>query len=432
MGLILWVVALTCLLTDSAKARPDSGQEDMSQVDIYLHTLDVGDMYYTNFGHTALRVIDGNRDTDLIYNWGMFDFGEPLSFALRFYQGELNYKLGVYPSRYGLRSYRFEGRKAWEDLLDLTPDQKRILLDGIRYNNRPENRVFSYHYFFDNCTTRVRDFIDKALSGKLKEKNKGDTGITFRAMVREGFQYNPEMDLVLEIGMNGRIDRSMTGWEMMFHPLVLRDELLNMTIDGKKLIKKSRVLVDFPEPGGTPHIFMILAAVLLVPIGSSVYLLQKVALQKYRKQEISQSSERFGLRLLGLTGLPLIGFLGFCGVLMPINWLFSGHEDLHHNLNMMFFLPTDIVLVGLAIYLLFKARPYPCSIALHTLAKRYVLLHIGLAVGGALSFSMGLSVQDLGRVIYIAVPYVLVIALMVNFGLRIESSGAHERPSQSH
>ncbi len=422
---LLWVVFIF-FISRSLMALPESSSEDLSKVDIYLHTVNVGNLIYNNFGHTAIRIKDRNRGTDLVYNWGFFDFAEPLSFSINFYRGNLIYKLGVYATHHALRAYRYEKRKVWEDRLDFTPQQKKLFLAKIRWNAQPENRNYAYQYFFDNCSTRPRDFIDLALGGRLKTEVQGTIQKTFRDMVREGYQYNPEMDLLLEIGMNGRIDRPMTRWETMFHPLELRKELLKLQVEGQPFISHSKVLVDFPGPKGTSHIFIILGAVLLIPIGVTIYLLQKVAWQKYRQQRITGSIERFGLRLLGVTAVPLVGFLGICGLIMPLNWLFSGHEDLHHNLNMIFFLPTDIIFAILGIYLLIKGKVIRCSPAIQKAAKRYVLLHVALATGGTLSWSMGDSMQDLSRVIYIAVPYIMVLALIVNFGLGLES-GSHEQ-----
>ena len=46
---------------------------NMSGVDFYLITVDVGDMVWDLFGHTALRVYDENTNTDTVFNWGVFD-----------------------------------------------------------------------------------------------------------------------------------------------------------------------------------------------------------------------------------------------------------------------------------------------------------------------------------------------------------------------
>ena len=101
----------------------------MDKVEIYLHTVNIGNKIYDNFGHTAIRVVDKRTYTDLVYNWGMFDFGNPLSFSLDFYRGDLNYKLGVYSMDTALRVYQSDTRSVWEDRLILTPIRKNRLLN---------------------------------------------------------------------------------------------------------------------------------------------------------------------------------------------------------------------------------------------------------------------------------------------------------------
>ena len=46
---------------------------NLSALNFYLITVDVGDQVWDNFGHTALRVFDENTNTDVIFNWGTFD-----------------------------------------------------------------------------------------------------------------------------------------------------------------------------------------------------------------------------------------------------------------------------------------------------------------------------------------------------------------------
>ena len=46
---------------------------DLDSLRFYLITVDVGNNVWDNFGHTALRLYDENTNTDLVFNWGVFD-----------------------------------------------------------------------------------------------------------------------------------------------------------------------------------------------------------------------------------------------------------------------------------------------------------------------------------------------------------------------
>jgi hypothetical protein len=43
------------------------------------------------------------------------------------------------------------------------------LANSLRENARPENREYLYDYFRDNCSTRVRDAVDRAVGGRVRQ-----------------------------------------------------------------------------------------------------------------------------------------------------------------------------------------------------------------------------------------------------------------------
>jgi hypothetical protein len=50
---------------------------DLDQVEFYLLTVGFGSGVHTAFGHTILRVVDRKAMTDMVFNWGVFDFADP-------------------------------------------------------------------------------------------------------------------------------------------------------------------------------------------------------------------------------------------------------------------------------------------------------------------------------------------------------------------
>ena len=93
-AVLLSIFALAVLPLNRASAlepieSPDqySLPADMNGVHFYLITVDVGDKVWDNFGHTALRVIDENTNTDVVFNWGVFRInGGPVSFSYNFFK----------------------------------------------------------------------------------------------------------------------------------------------------------------------------------------------------------------------------------------------------------------------------------------------------------------------------------------------------------
>ena len=101
---------------------------DMSGVYFYLITVDVGDMVWDNFGHTALRVYDENTNTDTVFNWGVFDVsGGVGAFSWNFFKGIMNYRLATNTPSQEFAVYREQQRTVWQDKLNLSNPQKEIL-----------------------------------------------------------------------------------------------------------------------------------------------------------------------------------------------------------------------------------------------------------------------------------------------------------------
>lgn len=408
------------LFSSLATARSAGFKElppDLEQVDIYLHTVDVGNLVFNNFGHTALRVHDKASGRDLVYNWGIFDFRDPLTFSLRFYKGILFYNLGVYPYQAALEQYQDEGRTVWQDRLDLEPEQKRKLLGRLIWNSRPENRAYSYQYFFDNCSTRPRDYIDEAIDGQLKKSSLvAFSPLTFRDMVMMGYQYNPGIDLFLDMAMNSRLDRPMSVWEKMFHPIALRETLLKTQIssgagesDAQKrpLISSSETLAAFTGPpsyeGMAYPTFLVLFGLPLAALALIFYLLPP---------------QPWMYRALGLVALPLLGFGSLLGILMPLTWAVSAHLDLHHNALQLLFWPLDGLLLIWAFGLLRKGRGLELSPQLGRLLKLYCTAHILISLFLPVLRSLDLIQQNIDRaLVYVLPPYLALVFLLYRVGL---------------
>lgn len=56
LGLAQVEILTADALSQSSKTADPA--DSLSHIDVYLHTIDKGDLVYNNFGHTALRVVD--------------------------------------------------------------------------------------------------------------------------------------------------------------------------------------------------------------------------------------------------------------------------------------------------------------------------------------------------------------------------------------
>ncbi|MBC7660929.1 MAG: DUF4105 domain-containing protein [Chitinophagaceae bacterium] len=398
----------------NAAALPGETDADgMDQVDFYLHTVDVGHMIWDNFGHAAIRVVDHRNHSDLVYNWGQFEFSNPITFAVDFYRGFLYYKLGVYPNAVAMRIYRWENRSVWEDKLLLKPQEKAKLLAKLNWNNRPENQYYLYQYFFDNCSTRPRDYIDEAIGGVLRERySKVLSSKTFRDFVMEGYAPNPGMDVLLDFGMNSNIDRFATLYETMFHPINARQVLLDYTQEVRPLLSEGHKLVDAERPNSYPKMgysfILLFGGVPLIPFGFWLFFQQKKAVPS-----------KALYRLFGAFSSVWLGLGGFFGFLMALSWGFSGHLDLHHNANMLLFWPIDGFAFAIAFGIFLKGQPLVLKPGFWTFARAYFLLHIVVSILLPCLRMVGVIAQNVDSVsVFLLPPYVVILFLLFRVGFR--------------
>ena len=239
----------------SLPSRP--GAQPDTALAVYLMTMGPGKRVWERFGHNAIWIHDPVRGTDQAYNYGLFDFGQE-NFLLRFVQGRMWYWMQGFPAQSYVESYRRANRSVWVQELALAPDARRKLQAFLEWNERPENRFYHYDYYRDNCSTRVRDALDRALGGQLRESSRQvPTGRTFRFHTLRLTSNDPPIYTGLELGLGQAVDQPISMWEEMFLPLALRVHLRKISVDGPDgrpvpLVRSERTLFESTEPAPPP------------------------------------------------------------------------------------------------------------------------------------------------------------------------------------
>jgi hypothetical protein len=210
---------------------------------ISLLTASPGDELYSVFGHSALRVKDQEKNIDLVFNYGTFDFDTP-NFYTKFVRGKLLYKLSVATMEQFIPEYNYEGRAIYEQVLNVSQTQKQELFDFLLINRLPENAYYHYDFFYDNCATRIRDLIDEILQPVWpQETDINDQSLAeIKSMLAYEYDYEPELNptrtfrdmlqpfLVnmpwsaygIDLALGLPADKVATAWDYMYLP----DEML--------------------------------------------------------------------------------------------------------------------------------------------------------------------------------------------------------------
>ncbi|MDO5610960.1 MAG: DUF4105 domain-containing protein [Pseudomonadota bacterium] len=215
-------------------------------------TMQPGEIFWERFGHDAIVVAapDGQA---ISYNFGYFDPTES-DFVSRFARGEMRYQLVALPLDVDLAQYRDQGRGVNVQWLDLSPAQAEKLAADLAENARPENAHYHYDYFRDNCATRVRDALDRALDGALGPQLAASSqGNTYRSEAARLASPAPWMWLAFQLGLGPNADHPLSRWDEAFIPMRLADSLRNAkTANGTPLVIAEQQWLPHtltPEPG---------------------------------------------------------------------------------------------------------------------------------------------------------------------------------------
>ena len=178
---------------------------------------------WTIFGHTALRLSDPAMNVDIVLNWGMFDFGRP-NFILRFIEGKTDYFLNASPFQNVILNHAIEEATVYEQILNIPDSEKYALLEFLQINLLPENIEYRYNFFFDNCTTRPRDIIERFCGGTLNYPQQTQQ-VTFRRLIHRYTQSYPWTELGIDCIIGSGADSLITYRNELFLPLNLMDAL---------------------------------------------------------------------------------------------------------------------------------------------------------------------------------------------------------------
>lgn len=227
--MILFALLLSVLVLPLRGAQTQTRDISRDSVRISLLTCAAGEAIYTLFGHTAIRYENFTRGTDVVYNYGVFDFSSSC-FVLRFALGETDYQLDKEPADYFCRAYFHNGRDVWQQVLDLTATEKQRLIALLEENYLPQNRVYRYNFFYDNCSTRPRDKVEKAVQGTVDYRNDTPANLTYRDLTDRYSEGHPWSRLGMSLCLGSEADKPISRRAMQFVPFLLQADFSQATI----------------------------------------------------------------------------------------------------------------------------------------------------------------------------------------------------------
>jgi len=315
-----------------------------SQITVTLVTFGLGEEVFERFGHNALWFHDASTLQDVAYHWGLFSFNEP-GFLVRFLTGDTKYWMGAVDVRELMEFERRRGRPITLQRLNLTPAQALRLREFVRWNALDENKYYRYDYFGDNCATRLRDALDHALGGAIRQAT--GTVRTTLSYRQESLRLTDGLHLVqagMDVALGRPADVPLTEWESFFIPMRLRDAVRGIRIPGPDGVDVPLVAQEqiVPLPPETKPIPELAIAPSLTPRFAVLGLLLGALVVVLRVMMLTRRSAAWGLALFGSAWSLLSGVLG---VILLFAWIATKHVFWASNENVMLLTPLSLALV---------------------------------------------------------------------------------------
>lgn len=295
-------------------------------------TCNPGEDVYSMYGHTAIRITDHDQNLDVVFNYGVFSFDSP-NFLYRFAKGQTDYLMIGQKFSSFLPEYEKEKRSVYEQVLSLSPEGKSQLFQALVKNARPENRMYRYNFFMDNCATRVRDMIERNSGAKItfQESNPKES---YRELIKKFHHSFRWIDLGIDLLVGKKAEQPVSSYGQMFLPEYLMDQFAKaeITIDGtsQPLVNNSRTLTEYPNsklksdwPWPT------------IVFGFIALLIVTVSVRNFMRQKRTDWLDYWLFALSGLAGL-IIGWFT----------LYSEHPAMSPNYNLLWAFPLNLVFAG--------------------------------------------------------------------------------------
>lgn len=250
---------------------------------------------FREWGHAALCV------DDRCFNYGTTDFSRPVGLTGEVLMGEAYFWVAASAYEDTVRQYARMERSIFRQDLDLDEGAREILLGRVAADLVPGASEYLYNHFSDNCTTRIRDYLDEAGGGALRQVTElppvfrePGGGYRLRTHMRRGLTTRPLLVWLSDIGVGRSADRPVTAYEVMFLPGALRYGVEQAFGSAPQQLRQGRDGDLLPaDPGSSAYVPWLVAA-------SALF---SGAILQTRRPGLSRGARAAAGAMLGFLGL---------------------------------------------------------------------------------------------------------------------------------
>jgi hypothetical protein len=305
--------------------------KNINTTKISILTCDPGNEIYSLFGHSALRIKDTKNQIDMVVNWGLFEFSEnQFEFGYDFAKGRLNYFMGLQSMTNFIYEYARSNRGVREQVLNLDEQEKLNLLSIISENYKPENRNYRYEFFYDNCSSRIRDLLVEVFKKKINfHKSTLADKNTFREIIHQYLKYDPWLELGIDLVLGKKIDVLVSNNNLMFLPEKVESILDKSQVENESekkniILTKSTIVNSNKQERTSENI---------VKYSWGIFFITLILL--YLKQS----------HLIRVWSIMNLSVLGILGILLIFMWWGTDHQATKMNFNLLWASPLHFILI---------------------------------------------------------------------------------------
>ena len=298
---------------------------DLSQYEISVLSMGEGPSLADAFGHSGIRVKDTSNSSDVVFNFGIYDYDAP-NFYSNFVKGRPEYKLGVQNYKNFTQNYIDQGRYIVEHKIRLDENSSNEIINLLL--KKLENPNYIYDYLKDNCSTRIADLLIDKSEKKLESKSIDEfTDDSFRKMIHSKLNENSWGALGIDICLGAVIDRQITLRESLFLPgnlMKYLDEFNNEKLISRKILYQPETKLRYSEKIPSPILVNFILSLVIIYI----------TFLNFKNNSWTKIIDYLIFMITGTIGLLIIYL-----------WFFSNHFAGAQNFNFLWAFPLNLILI---------------------------------------------------------------------------------------
>jgi hypothetical protein len=264
----------------------------------------------SSYGHALLRVQNPELNIDYVVNYGIFDpsiTGSQAIFGIL--RSKLKSEIWVIPFAEYYKETMKDKRVLIEHTFNFSSEEKKTIWQNLISTIKDKDRIYTFDFFTQNCTTFVRDFITNNLGSQIAlPQYLGQK--TFRDINLRYTKNNLWHVFTLDLLFGNEWENRVPAYQSLYEPTELESAWTkSYIIDGngnkKLLFASSSVLINGKESKETRTPFV------LSPLFFSILFLLVILCVSLLEWGNKCHYNGFDIALFGLTGILGIIFYLF-------------------------------------------------------------------------------------------------------------------------